>query len=57
MEVPARQRRKRGSISAEEIIEAAMTILDAQGAAALTFAQLGAALGTNRRLSPLLEPG
>lgn len=44
MEVPARQRRKRGSISAEEIVEAAMTILDEQGAAALTFAQLGAAL-------------
>jgi len=36
-----RPRRKRGSISQEEIIEAALRLMDGEGEAALTFARLG----------------
>lgn len=36
-----RSRRKRGSISAQEIVAAAMHLLDSEGESALTFARLG----------------
>jgi AcrR family transcriptional regulator len=36
-----RSRRKRGSLSAEQIIDAALSILDHEGESALTFARLG----------------
>ncbi|MEV8271996.1 TetR/AcrR family transcriptional regulator [Microbacterium sp. NPDC077184] len=41
-----RQRRKRGSLSAEEIVDAALRILDDQGEDSLTFARLGTTLGS-----------
>jgi AcrR family transcriptional regulator len=39
-----RLRRKRGSLSPEEITAAALSLLDAEGASALTFARLGVTL-------------
>ncbi len=40
-----RPRRRRGSLSTQEIVDAAMRLLDREGEAALTFVQLGQELG------------
>lgn len=42
-----RPRRKRGSLSAEEILDAALRILDERGEDSLTFDRLGTALGSS----------
>ena len=44
MDQSGRSRRKRGSISAEEIVAGSLRLLDSEGEAALTFARLGTEL-------------
>jgi len=43
----SRSRRKRGSLSAEEIVAAALSLLDREGESALTFARLGQELSAS----------